>query len=406
MLRDDVLSSLYNKRKTFAEFNWDNLFAPNFYCFMSEREIEKMYNISTSIRYAGDSRKKELAIKEIMEPLGFRRMAAGTNRIVYSYLEDTSFLTKIAIDKTGLRNTPDEYQNQFLLKPFVTKNFQYHPTGVLGTFERIQPITNIEEFVSVWDDVFEAILNIIGEYIIEDIGTNFFMNWGIREGFGPVLCDYPELFKLDGNKLFCNRPAIIGQKFPLCGGTIDYDAGFNFLVCTKCGKQYSARDLSKSIQEKLIILKGDYDNMNVRLVKGNEVIVDGRDRGTATINPPKAKRRSKELKVSIGLESETHAEENMEATNEILKMMESDNTTTKEEIPTQTSFNETVKETAEDLKESFEEASEKITDELATLQESVEEILPNAIEKNTELPETQQSNKRVKPIPPDSYMEY
>ena len=33
-----------------------------------------------------------------------------------------------------------------------------------------------------------------------DIGTNFFMNWGIRPGFGPVLLDYPYVYELDGNK--------------------------------------------------------------------------------------------------------------------------------------------------------------------------------------------------------------
>lgn len=181
MLREQILTALYQKRKSPAEFNWDALFAPSMYCFMSEYEIQKLYNVATSIRYAGDITKKESAIRTVMEPLGFRRLASGTNRIVYSYLEDTTFLVKVAVDKTGMKNTPDEFGNQMFLKPFVAKCFESHPTGIVGSFERGNPITSIEEFLSIWDDVFEAILNLIGENIIEDIGTNFFMNWMIRD---------------------------------------------------------------------------------------------------------------------------------------------------------------------------------------------------------------------------------
>ena len=32
------------------------------------------------------------------------------------------------------------------------------------------------------------------------------MNYGLREGFGPVLLDYPYVFELDGRKLICNVP--------------------------------------------------------------------------------------------------------------------------------------------------------------------------------------------------------
>lgn len=285
MLRQNALDFLYRKKQTVAEFNWDTLFAPSLYCFMSEYEIEKLYNVATSIRYAGDTMKKDKAIKEILLPLGFKRLASGTNRIVFTYLEDPNFLIKVAIDKAGMQNTPDEFRNQALLKPFVTKCFESHPTGIIGSFERIMPITNKEEYISIWDDVYDMILNLIGEYVIEDIGTKFFMNTGLRKNFGPVLCDYPEVFKLDGNKLYCNKPVIPGQKMPLCGGSIDYDDGFNYLVCTKCGKRYKARDIANGVQNKLIIMKGDID-MDVQLIKGGKVIVDGRDYGTDSIKPP------------------------------------------------------------------------------------------------------------------------
>lgn len=433
MLRDQVLTALYSKRKTFAEFNWDALFAPSIYCFISEYDIQKLYNIGTSIKYAGDITKKEKAIRNIMEPLGFRRLASGTNRIVYTYLEDTTFLVKVAVDKTGMKNTPDEFRNQMFLKPFVAKCFESHPTGIIGSFERGMPITNIEEFVSIWDDVFEAILSLIGEWIIEDIGTKFFMNWMIRDGFGPVLCDYPEVFKLDGNKLFCSKPAIMGQKLPLCGGLIDYDEGFNYLVCTKCGKQYTARELSKAVENKLIVMKGDID-MDVQLVRGNEVIVDGRDYGTATIRPPKM-RRSREIQAAIGRQDDIQQmQENMEVTNRILEIaMQNGDTSAAgmmnaiKQVSQERLANKCVHSTTgpaytthptielEDFtdKESgnpttvippAEEASSEqdrvYKDPIAVIKPAHSNDSSAEVEESTDLPESEQSGNRVKPVPP------
>ena len=73
----------------------------------------------------------------------------------------------------------------------------------------------------------------IGKYVLEDIGTIWFKNWGIRPGFGPVLLDYPYLFEVDIRDLYCYDMTPLGLP---CGGQIDYDAGFNILICTKCGK--------------------------------------------------------------------------------------------------------------------------------------------------------------------------
>ena len=75
------------------------------------------------------------------------------------------------------------------------------------------------------------------------------MNFGIREGFGPVLLDFPYVYKLDGEKLFCNRPTPDGE---FCGGVIDYDAGFNGLYCTKCGAMYKAKELEEAIKDQSV----------------------------------------------------------------------------------------------------------------------------------------------------------
>lgn len=93
----------------------------------------------------------------------------------------------------------------------------------------------------------------------------------IRFGHGPVLLDYPYIYKLDGNKLFCTKlvDPMTGQT---CDGEIDYDCGFNHLVCTKCGKIYLACNLRDDSIENNIIIKGG-STMKVTITKGDKVLV-------------------------------------------------------------------------------------------------------------------------------------
>jgi hypothetical protein len=285
MARADILNILYSKEKSPLEFHWDYLSMPSMLCYLTPQDIQSLHNIASSIRYSSKIELKYKEIDKIMKARGFKKFHSGTNRIVYSYLEDKSFLVKIAIDRVGLRDNPDEYRNQFLLKPFVTKMFECSPCGTVATVERVEPITSRQEFLSVADDIFDLLnQQILGQYILEDIGTNYFMNYGLRKGFGPVLLDYPYLFELDGNKLYCNQVLETGYK---CTGIIDYDAGFNNLICSCCGKRYLATELQQSKENKLIIIKGEKDiNFDIRLKRGNKLIQDlnsGRETDTIVI---------------------------------------------------------------------------------------------------------------------------
>lgn len=271
MARADIMSILYSKEKSPLEFNFDNMWIPSLWCYLTPNDVAKLYKIATSIKYNADIKMKYAAIADILVPRGFKKFHCGTNRIVYSYLEDPRFLIKVALDEVGLRDNPAEYKNQFLLKPFVTKMFEVSPCGTVATVERVQPITSTKEFESVAEDVFELLnQRIIGKYVLEDIGSKFFMNYGLRTGFGVCLLDYPYVYELDGRKLYCNKVEPNGH---ICDGLIDYDDGFNSLVCTKCGKIYLAKQLEQSLNNNTIILKeeGEID-MKITLRRGNEII--------------------------------------------------------------------------------------------------------------------------------------
>lgn len=273
MARADILNIMYSKEMSPLEFNFESLWVPSMYNYLTPQDIYELNKIATSNRYTGKMEKKYQAIDNVLNRRGFRKFHCGTNRIVYKYLEDERFLIKVALDDVGMKDNPREYKNQFLLKPFVTKMFECSPCGTVAMVERVQPITSRQEFMSVADSAYELLTNvIIGKYVLEDIGTKYFMNYGLRNGMGLVLLDYPYLYELDGNKLYCN---LVDQQTGVkCDGVIDYDEGFNNLVCNKCGKLYLAQELETSIKENLILMKeeGEVD-MKITVTRGNKEIL-------------------------------------------------------------------------------------------------------------------------------------
>lgn len=289
MAKADILSILYSKNKSALEFRFDMLTAPPLLSLVSMDDINELYRIATSISLASKIKQKYKMIDDIMTRRGFIKLHAGTNRVVYRHLEITHIVAKIAIDEVGISDNPAEYINQTYLQPYVTKVFEVSQNGVIGIFEKVQAISSREEFVHIAPDIFDFINNkLIGEYVVDDIGTKFFMNWAIRSGFGPVLLDFPYVYKLDGNKMFCNHHTYGKDDF--CGGLIDYDEGFNHLICEKCGKHYQAKMLKQESEEIIINKsKGDMMDMKIKVVRGNEVITEVNNTAMEYIAKPKVK---------------------------------------------------------------------------------------------------------------------
>ena len=271
--RNYILDRLKSKKTTIEEFNYDSLMAPPLSMFLSPYDITELNSIARSLKLAAKPELRYQEIDRVMNRRGLVKFAAGTNRVVYRHPEFPDILFKVAADAVGLGDNPAEYRNQFILKPFVTKCFEISPCGTVGIFERVNPITSREEFLSVSDDVFELLNEwIIGKYVIADCGSKYFMNFGVRRGFGVVVLDYPYLYVLDGNKLYCRKPDPLSQSGK-CDGIIDYDDGYNFLRCTKCGAIYKAKELEAKIENSELVLerKGEV-KMKIRISGGSQNI--------------------------------------------------------------------------------------------------------------------------------------
>lgn len=270
VMKSKVNHALYSDESMDFTRSYDNMMHLPLSYYIPWEVVCKINKMVTSLKYADKLSYKKKEIINMLYPYGFRKFASGTNRITLSHIEDHSFLIKVALDNVGMRNNPDELVNSNLLKPFMPKVFDVTPCGTIALVERVLPITCLEEANSIASDIFDLIIyHVIGKYVAADIGTKYYMNWGVRYGFGPVILDLTDLFELDGKKLYCNWQLPDGSK---CGGEIDYDIGFNNLICNKCHHIYEARQLAKQINnnEGVITVRGG-NSMAIRL------IVDGKE---------------------------------------------------------------------------------------------------------------------------------
>lgn len=211
---------------------------------IGEYEIRELYRICNDSSLQCNINKKFDLMKKLLNPLGFVRFTNGTNRVCFKHVNHPDILLKIAIDSVGLRDSLSEYNVQNIFKPYVCKIFEVHPTGVVALVETVQPIRRHEQLALVADEMYDVLNRFFGasKYLMEDIGEQYFLNWGIRKDFGLVLLDYPYLFKIDKNRSHCiHRDLYTGE---ICGGEIDYDAGFNHLYCKKCGKEYKVKEIA------------------------------------------------------------------------------------------------------------------------------------------------------------------
>lgn len=276
MGRLDDLKVLYSNAPSDNRVKaFENIFPPcRILNLLTMEDIMQLNQIAKSKKLSSKPAEKLNMIKNIMWKRGFKRLSSGTNRICFKFMEDQSFVIKVAYDSVGLSDNLNELYNQELIKPFCTKVFDVTPCGTIGMFERVRPIKNREEFQSIAYDVFDIIVNeFVGKYVLADIGTKFFMNWGVRQGMFPVILDFPYIYELDGARIHCNRPDPSSQ-YGFCGGDIDYDEGFNHLVCTKCGKTFLASDLKLAAEKKsndLIIEQEDID-MVVEIKRGDTIV--------------------------------------------------------------------------------------------------------------------------------------
>ena len=286
-------ADIYQSMNTFTTLEelFESIEGPCVYDFFTDDELALIKKIIFD-RKDKAFKKKFQKLDAIVKPKGFKRSGCGTNRDVYEPLDDNAtFCIKIALDRAGSKNNPDEIVNQKYLKPFVAKCFDISQDGNVGIFERVVPIENLYQMWSVREDIYKIMETIVGRFIIDDFGTKAFKNWGLRKGFGPVLLDYADMYILDPKILYCTHTLNLDTT-EQCRGELDYDAGFNNIICLKCGGIHMASEF-KDGRKKIALFsrKREIDmSMKIQIFKNGELYWDN-DHGVyekdIKVNEPK-----------------------------------------------------------------------------------------------------------------------
>ena len=265
---------LKTKRLKPEQMMFASMTMPPWERYLSQADVDYLHLVATDPALSAKSDKRHELIKSLMEARGFKRLAGGTNRDVFTCYENPDIVAKISLDKVGLGDNWKEYNIQEGLFPRCTKMFQVCPSGVVGFSERVTPILTRKEYNAYLPMIYMLMLHVLGEYAMDDVGGKFFKNIGLRKNYGAVLLDYPYLYRLGSNSLVCNsRDLFTGR---VCGGEIDYDQGYNFLYCTRCGKTYLASEIESAIDNDSILVKhiskGGRRPMFVQIRIGDKVI--------------------------------------------------------------------------------------------------------------------------------------
>ena len=276
--------------------------------------IQQLERISSSARLMNRPTERYKLQQDILRPYGFIHLASGTNRRTFYCVNDPTIVLKLASDRVGRSDNLAEVKNQELLKPLCPKIYHVLPTGLLSLQERVETMS-WEQFVQCSDAVFNIIMILMyNGYALEDVGTNFFKNWGLRYFTDipmPVILDFPYVYQVDWSKLRCTH--VDPETGIKCDGYIDYDydRGMNELVCVKCGARYSARQLAKDKSVTMADIINDIDkkgtccsmsllkasDIKVTLVKGGkEYYYTGED---GTIRPKKPEDNEEETKKKV-----------------------------------------------------------------------------------------------------------
>lgn len=314
MDRTTTLKEIYSKKRLIRNFDFDALYHAPLRNYITDTDVAGLHYLATSAKYGGMSKNDKIGLmKKILEPRGFKCNTTGTNRAVFRYEDDRSFIIKVAMDEIGCKDNPDEQFNQQILKPFVPKVFDVTPCGTVQMVEAVSPILNRYEFELIAAEIFDILQNFfLGRYVLEDIGTDFFKNWGIRDGFGPVLLDYPYLYEIDGSKLNCTKVFPDGTH---CTGEIDYDNGLNTVVCEKCGQRYAAKDMGAnngalSVKDKKEVV-ATMENFKVGTIING--VYHDLNQGSDFISPSRKKNTNKEISVHVVLANREPKQEEVKA---------------------------------------------------------------------------------------------
>ena len=303
-----------------AMFMWtqwfDNLNCKPINNYFTQQDVAYIRQLAMSPSMQSHRKEMYALLEELMSNRGFKLVGGGSNRRAYQHVVDNGVVAKIAIDSVGMENNMNDVYNQNILRPFCTKTFTVADNGTIALNEAVVPIKTIEEYRKYMDEIFDILYFKLraNDIAMDDIGVSRFKQWGLREGFGPVILDYPTMYVADPSKRYCR--AI--HNGVICNGTIDYDEGFDHIRCNECGATYKAHELKlpdgetyQRLAQKVGLINEGVKKMAIKIINNETGKVEKEFITSATsnhIDPKKNTSAKKKINIVDKVEEPTTEE--------------------------------------------------------------------------------------------------
>lgn len=193
-------------------------------------------------------------LENYADELKLTEIGCGTNRIVFISEFDPHYVYKIGLDDRGIKdNNLEEKLTSQIDAKYITPCVEN--IGIVSRQERVYVMKRKD--MDYYKDTVTSILGNLSEnFILNDVGYDQFLNWGLRNGNEPVLLDYAYL-----------RPITQGMNFVCtyneCGGRLRYTKNFKMFKCIECGYKHSISEIQDPIHVEIdsgMVISDSYMN--------------------------------------------------------------------------------------------------------------------------------------------------
>lgn len=219
--------------------------------------VQDLFSI---IKSCSDNHKKADMIVEYLKPFKFKEIDLGTNIICLENKKYDDVVFKIALDSYGLE---DNFNDIWLSEeiPEYARVYTNHRTGIVSVHKRYKVFKTEQSIQRYHKQIMRLLNRLSKDYLIVDLSPINIKNFGTDKNGELVIIDGSDLIKLNSGVSEFRCTELInkkGSKIKECGGELNYDDIFRYLVCEKCGKQVNPLTLKKLYSKEVNILKAKH----------------------------------------------------------------------------------------------------------------------------------------------------
>ena len=205
------------------------------YELFPESVLDKLVKIRTDPKYTDNNQRAEDII-DLLSGYGFSEIGPGTNRIC---MRNVDYVYKIAMDSYGVRDNWNEFNLSPELQPDVPKTYESNGTVTVAEYGTLMTKS---EFMDSREIIRAMLDKLSDDYLFCDISLQpkNFTNFGYRLDGTIMILDFAYIYPIDPKIMFCKK----------CGSRIQWNANYDKLVCTRCGRRHDPIEIRDRMWKK------------------------------------------------------------------------------------------------------------------------------------------------------------